>query len=111
MQRKIETEIKLAKTVHPFDSISILLKVHPFDAVLSMAEDDSAIDRTASHFLNAIEAVQKIRKLIQTGEYDADIVKYIPGTLDLFYQEMLEDIDTKEQLTHILYKDKENLEF
>ena len=38
-----------------------------------------------------------MRKLIETGEYDVDIAKYIPGTLDVMFQGMLEDIDTKEQ--------------
>ena len=35
----------------------------------------------------------------------------MPGTLELVYQRMLEDIDTKEQAAHISYKDMENLEF
>ena len=55
--------------------------------------------------------VQKICKLIQIEEYDTDIVKYIPGRLELVYQGMLEDIDTKDQPAHISYKDMENLEF
>ena len=65
-----------------------------------------------SNFLNASEKVQKIKKkLTKTGEYDADIAKYMPGTLELVYQGMLENIDTKEQPAHISYKDIENLEF
>ena len=52
-----------------------------------------------------------MRKLIETEEYDADIAKYIPGTLDLVLQRMLEDIDTKELPAHISYKDMEYLEF
>ena len=95
MQRKIGTEINLGKTVSPFDSIG----------------SSSAIDRTASNFSNASENVQQIKKLIKAGENDADIAKYIPGALKLVYQEMLEDIDTKEQPSHILYKDMEHLEF
>ena len=95
MQRKIGTEMNLAKTVSPFDSIGF----------------SPAIDRTASNFLNASEKVQKIRKLTKTGVYDADIAKYIPGMLELVYQGLLEDIDTKEQPAHILYKDMENLGF
>ena len=55
--------------------------------------------------------VQKICKLIQIEEYDTDIVKYIPGRLELVYQGMLEDIDTKDQPAHISYKDMENLEY
>ena len=54
-----------------------------------------AIDRTASNYLNAIEKVRKIKKLIETGIYDDRIARY-----------MLEDIDTKEQLAHSSYRDK-----
>ena len=42
----------------------------------------SAIDRSTSIFLNAGEKVQKSRKLISPGIYDADMAKYIPGKLD-----------------------------
>ena len=56
------------------------------------------------------DKVQKIWKLIQEGEYDANFAKYILGTLELVYQGMLEDIDTKEQPAHIPYKDMENLD-
>ena len=95
MQRKIGTEINLGKIASSFDGIGSF----------------SAIDRTTSSFLNASEKVQKIKRLIKTGEYDADIAKFIPGTLEFVYQGILEDIDTKEQPEHISYKDMENLEF
>ena len=95
MQRKIGTEAELGATVSAFDSIAA----------------SSAIDRSASNYLNAGEKVQKIRKLISTGTYDADIAKFVPGTLHPVYQGMLEDIDTKEQPAHISYKDMKNLEF
>ena len=95
MQRKIGTEVELGATVSPFDSIGA----------------SSAIDRLASNFLNAGEKVQKIRKLISNGTYDSDIAKCIPGTLDLVYQGMVEDIDKKEQPAHTSYKDMENLDF
>ena len=39
------------------------------------------------------------------------MTKYIPGTLDLVYQGMLENIDTKEKAAHISYKDMEQLDF
>ena len=52
MQREIETEINLYKTVSLFNSI----------------DTSSAIDRTASNFLNANKKVQKIKKLIKTRE-------------------------------------------
>ena len=95
MQRKIGTEINLGKIASSFDGIGSF----------------SAIDRTTSSFLNASEKVEKIKRLIKTGEYDADIAKFIPGTLEFVYQGILEDIDTKEQPEHISYKDMENLEF
>ena len=95
MQRKIGTEINLGKIASSFDGIGSF----------------SAIDRTTSSFLNASEKVQKIKRLIKTREYDADIAKFIPGTLEFVYQGILEDIDTKEQPEHISYKDMENLEF
>ena len=95
MQRKIGTEIELGKTVSPFDSIGA----------------SSAIDRTASNFLNSGEKIKKIRKLIETDTYDADIANYIPGTLEPVFQGMLEDVDTKDQPAHSLYRDMLNLDF
>ena len=89
MQRKIGTEVELGATVSPFDSIGA----------------SSAIDRSVSTFLNAREKVQNIRK-----NY-IDKIKYIPWMLDLVYQGMLEDIDTKKQTAYISYKDMENLDF
>ena len=79
MQRKIATEIELGKTISPYDSIGA----------------SSAIDRTASNYTDAGDKVREIIKLIETGTYDADIARYIPGTLDLVLQGMLKDIDTK----------------
>ena len=52
-----------------------------------------------------------MKRLINTGEYDADLKKYISGILDLVLQGMTENINTKEQVAHISYKDMENLEF
>ena len=59
MQRKIGTEVNIGKTVSPLDSISA----------------SSAIDRTASNYLNADEKLQKVRKPTQTGTHDADIAR------------------------------------
>ena len=89
MQRKIVTEIELGKTVSPFDSVSA----------------SSAIDRTASNYTDACDKVRKIRKLIKTGTYDAGIAQYIPGTLNLVFQGVLQDINTKEQPAHSSYRD------
>ena len=95
MQRKIGAEVELGATVSPFGSIGA----------------SSTINRSASNFLNAGEKVQKIRKLIWTGTYDAEIANYIPRTLDFVYQGMLEDKATIEEPAHISYKDMENLDF
>ena len=65
MQRKIGTEIELAQTVSPFDRVGT----------------SSTIDRTASNYTDASDKVRKIRKLIDTGTYDADITRYIPVNL------------------------------
>ena len=45
------------------------------------------------------------------GKYDADLAKYIPGLLELAFQEMLEDIDTREKVAHSSYKNMEQLDF
>ena len=94
-KKKTGTEIELAKTASPFNSIGA----------------SSAIDRTASNYLNAGEKVRKIRKLIETGTYDSDIARYISGTLVHMFQGILEDIDKKEQPAHSSYRDMENLDF
>ena len=95
MQRRMGTEVDIGKIVSPLDSIGA----------------SSTIDRTASNYLSAAKKVQKIRKIMQTGTYDADIARYIPGTLELVFQGMLQDIDLKEQSAHSLYRDMENLDF
>ena len=52
-----------------------------------------------------------MRELISTGKYDKDIARYIPGILELKFQGMLEDIDTREKVTHSSYTDMEELDF
>ena len=75
------------------------------------------MNRTASNYLNVdekvrkIRKIRKIRKLKEVGTYGADIVRYIPETLELVFQGMLEDIDTKEQPGHLSYRGIENLDF
>ena len=93
--RKNRNWNKPGRTVSPFDSIG----------------SSSDINRTASNFLNASEKVQKIKKNLLRQENDADIAKNMPETLELVYQGMLENTDTKEQPAHISYKDMGNLEF
>ena len=58
MQREIGDEIHLGATVNPFDSVG----------------GSSTIDRGASNYSDAKEKVKKIRELIHTGSYDADIL-------------------------------------
>ena len=95
MQRRIGNEVQLGSTISPFDATG----------------QSSSIERTASNFLNASEKVQKIKRLINTGEYEANLPKYIPGMLELVFQGMIENIDTKEQVAHISYNDMGTLEF
>ena len=78
--------------------------------LLDSIGQSAVINRTASNFNNANEKVQKIKRIINTGEYDKVVARYIPGTLDLAYQVILENIDAREQLAHIFYQDMENLE-
>ena len=50
-------------------------------------------------------------KFIESEIYNADIAQYIPGTLDLVFQGMIEKIMTNEQPAGPSYKDKEVLDF
>ena len=78
---------------------------------LTMQEGSSAIDRTASNYNDLKKNWKKNREPIKTGKYDADVAKYIPGLLEMVLQGMLEDIDAKEKVAHISYKDMEQLDF
>ena len=69
------------------------------------------IEKNAFDFDNTNLKVEKIRKLIEHGIYDANIAGYIPGTLDLVFQGMIEKIKTVESPADRSYKDKEVLEF
>ena len=95
MQREIGNEVHIGATATAFSSIG----------------KSSAIDRTASNYEDPGEKVEKIRQLISTRTYDADIASYIPRNLDFVYQEMIEVIDIKEKTVHISYKDMEQLDF
>lgn len=44
-------------------------------------------------------------------DLEKDVNRYIPGTLSLKFQRMFDDVITREQPTHISYKDMENLKF
>lgn len=52
-----------------------------------------------------------IKGLIQRRNYDADIAHYIPGTLDLVCQGMIQKIKIIEQPIDTAYKEKETLNF
>ena len=93
MQRETGNEVHIGP-VSPFDSIG-----------------KSAINRTASEYDNSREKIKKMRQLISMETYNADIARYIFGTLDLVLQGMIEDIDTKEKTAHISYKDMKQLDF
>ena len=95
MQRELGNEVLIGATVSPCDSIG----------------GSSGIDRKASNYEDAREKVKKLSQLTSAETYDADIAKYILGNLDLIYQGMIEDIDTKEKAAHISYKHVEQLDF
>ena len=67
MQREISNKVFIGNTVSPYEDV----------------DGSSAIDRAASNYNDAKEKVKKIRELINTGRYDEDIAKYIPGLLEL----------------------------
>ena len=87
IQLKIDNNEHLGQTLSLFDSIG----------------KSAAIDSTASDFGNTNEKVKKIKRLICTGEFDADIARYTHVTLQLMSQVMLDRIDTIEQPAHISY--------
>ena len=95
MQRKITDDVKIGDSVTPFQSV----------------EKSPAVDKTASDFDNAKLKVKKVRRLTERGIYNADVVRYIPGTLDLVFQGMIEKIMTTEQLADTTYSVKEVLDF
>ena len=95
MHREIGMQVDLGKNVSAFDSIGRV----------------PAIDKNASDFDTANKKVSKLKRLVLTGEYDADLARYIPGTLDLAIQGMLDDIKMMEQVAHPSYKDLETFDF
>ena len=95
MQRDISYRNTLGETLNPYDN----------------AHRSTAINRTASNYNDAKEKVQKIRDLTDMGKYNADLAKYIPGLLELAFQGMLDDTDTREKVAHPSYKDMEQLDF
>ena len=80
MQQEIGNNVHLGQTVSAFDSIGGV----------------SSIDRTASDFDTAREKVKKLKRLVDRGEYNADVAQYIPESSDLVYQGMIDKIKTIE---------------
>ena len=72
MQREIGNNVHLGQTVSAFDSIGGV----------------SSIDRTASNFDTAREKVKKLENLVDRGEYNAEVARYIPGTLIDKYKQL-----------------------
>ena len=95
MQWEISNDVKMGSLVTPFQNVG---KSPP-------------VDKTASDFDNTNLKVKKIRRLLEWGVYDADIARYIPGTLDLAFQGMIEKIMTIEQPADTTYSDNEILDF
>ena len=95
MQREIGTQIDIAKNVSAFEGVGHV----------------PSIDKTAPDFEKADTKVKKLKRLIDTAEYDANIARYISGTIELAYQRMLGDIKTIEQVVHSSYKDLETFDF
>ena len=84
--------------------------IHLGNTVESVGKS-SAINGTTSDFDNANQKVKKKKRLIDKGQYDVDIARYILGTLNLVFQGMLDKVTAIEQPAHLSYKDKETLDF
>ena len=69
MQREIGTQVDPEKNVSAFGSIGPV----------------PAIDKHATDFDKENTNVSKLKSLVITGEYDADLARYIPGTLELAF--------------------------
>ena len=95
MQRDINDRNTLGKTLNPYDN----------------ARRSTVISRTSSNYNDAKEKVQKIRDLINMGKCHADLAKYITGLLELAFQGVLDDTNTREKVAHPSYKDMERLDF
>ena len=67
MQREIRTQVDIGKNVSTFESVG----------------DVPSIDKTASDFEKADTKVKTLKQLIDTGEYDANIARYVPGIIEL----------------------------
>ena len=95
MQREISDRVFLGQNVSCFENAGLSVE----------------IDRTTSNYNDAKDKVKKIKELIKPGNYDANIARYIPRVLEMKFQGMLDDIDTRESVAHPSYTDMEELDF
>ena len=95
MQWEISDNVKLGSSVTHFRSV----------------KKSSAVHKTVSDFDNANLKAKKIRRLLEWCIYHANIACYIPGTLDLVFQGMIEEMMTIEQPADAAHSNKEMLEF
>ena len=77
MQQEISNNVKIGSSVTPFQSVRKSL----------------AVKKTASDFDNTNLKITKIRRLIEQGINNVYIACFIPGTLDLGFQGMIEKIN------------------
>ena len=95
MQHEIGMQVKIGINVSAFERIAHV----------------PSIDKTASDFEKADIKVKKLKRLVDTGEYDADVARYILGMVELAYQGMLDNIKPIEQVAHPSYKYLETFDF
>ena len=88
-----QQELKNKKHKDIGDDVHIGEPVMPFRSI----DNSAVIDKTAFDSDNGNLKVKKIRRLIEHGIYKADIVRYIPGTLDQVFSGM--DRDNKSHWT------------
>ena len=69
IQTEIGNKVKIEDSVTPFKSVG----------------KSPAIDKTGLDFDNGNLKLKRIRRLIEHGIYNANIARYIPGTLDLVF--------------------------
>ena len=73
--------------------------------------DLKTLDRRASDFENSDLKVAKIKRFVNKGEYDEDVVRYTPGALNLMFQRMVKNVTARQQPVDSRYTDIQNLKF
>ena len=90
MQKDTDDDVHIGQSVTSFQSV----------------DKSAAIDKTCSNFDNANLNLKENRRFMERGRYEADIACYIPETLDLVFQGMIENIKTTEQPSDTTYQKK-----